>query len=228
MKKLSKAAQVSKLLKAKAKSLGLEVRASSKNFSGGNSVDIKVLKGSDKSFNELKEYSSQFKEGHFDGMNDIYEYSNSRDDIPQTKYLFIDDDRASEILKYYDENIWKTEKKWMWFDNELRSYEWIKQIKDEFKNDWQKTKKKGNNEKIYILRSRVYICGKCICNFRINGTSSTSNTRGDIMETITKIKVIRILKNHGHNNYNELKDFIKDLGNKEIYKLQQVKDWLGY
>jgi hypothetical protein len=56
----------------------------------------------------------------------------------------------------------------------------------------------------------------------------TSNTRGDIMETITKIKVIRILKNHGHNNYNELKDFIKDLGNKEIYKLQQVKDWLGY
>ena len=38
----------------------------------------------------------------------------------------------------------------------------------------------------------------------------------------------KILKNHGHNNYNELKDFIKDLGNKEIYKLQQIKDWLGY
>jgi len=137
MRKLSKAAQVSKLLKAKAKSLGLEVRASSKNFSGGNSVDIKVLKGSDKSFNELKEYSSQFKQGKFDGMNDIYEYTNSRDDIPQTKYLFIDDDRAVQILKYYDENIFRTEKKWMWFDNELRSYEWIKQIKNEFGNNWQ-------------------------------------------------------------------------------------------
>ena len=48
------------------------------------------------------------------------------------------------------------------------------------------------------------------------------------METITKNKVIKILKNHGHNNYSELKDFIKDLGNKEIYKLQEVKDWLGY
>jgi hypothetical protein len=138
MKKLTPAAQVAKLLKAKAKSLGLEVKSSSKNYSGGDSVTVKVFKGSDKSFNDLKEYSSQFKEGHFDGMYDIYEYSNSRDDIPQTKYLFIDDDRASEILKYYDENIWKTEKKWMWFDNELRSYEWIKQIKDEFKNDWQK------------------------------------------------------------------------------------------
>ena len=38
--------------------------------------------------------------------------------------------------KYYDENIFRTEKKWMWFDNELRSYEWIKQIKDE--NDTRK------------------------------------------------------------------------------------------
>ena len=138
MKKLKEAAQVAKLLKAKAKSLKLEVKASSKNFSGGNSVDIKVLKGSDKSFNELKKYSSQFKSGHFDGMNDIYEYSNSRDDIPQTKYLFIDDDRATQILEYYDENIFRTEKKWMWFDNELRCYEWIKQIKDEFKDNWQK------------------------------------------------------------------------------------------
>ena len=138
MRKLTPAAQVAKLLKAKAKSLKLEVKASSKNFSGGNSVDIKVLKGSDKSFNELKEYSSQFKSGHFDGMNDIYEYSNSRDDIPQTKYLFIDDDRATQILEYYDENIFRTEKKWMWFDNELRCYEWIKQIKDEFKDNWQK------------------------------------------------------------------------------------------
>tara|TARA_B110000238_G_scaffold52849_1_gene57715 strand:- start:186 stop:509 length:324 start_codon:yes stop_codon:yes gene_type:complete len=45
------------------------------------------------------------------------------------------------------------------------------------------TKKKGNNEKSYLLRSRLYICSKCICNFRVNGTSSTSNTRGDIMKT---------------------------------------------
>jgi hypothetical protein len=138
MKKLTPAAQVAKLLKTKSKSLGLEVKASSKNYTGGDSVTIKVLKGSDKSFNELKEYSSQFKEGKFDGMNDIYEYTNSRDDIPQTKYLFINDDRAVQILENYDENIFRTEKKWMWFDNELRSYEWIKQIKDEFKDNWQK------------------------------------------------------------------------------------------
>jgi hypothetical protein len=45
MKKLTPAAQVAKLLKTKSKSLGLEVKASSKNYTGGDSVTIKVLKG---------------------------------------------------------------------------------------------------------------------------------------------------------------------------------------
>ena len=138
MKTFTPSAQVNKLLKKKAKELGLEVKGSSKNYSMGCSVTVKVLKGSDDAFNKLKEYSYQFEYGSFDGMNDIYNNDNVRKDIPQTKYLFINDDRAAQIIEYYDENIWKTEKKWMWFDNELRSYEWIKQIKDEFKNDWQK------------------------------------------------------------------------------------------
>ena len=138
MKTLTQSAQVAKLIKKVALQNGMKVKASSSNYSMGCSVTIKVLKGSDKDLEKLKDYSDQFKYGKFDGMNDIYDNTNVREDIPQTKYLFIDDDRASEILKYYDENIWKTEKKWMWFDNELRSYEWIKQIKDEFKNDWQK------------------------------------------------------------------------------------------
>jgi hypothetical protein len=138
MKTLTQSAQVAKLIKKVALQNGMKVKASSSNYSMGCSVTIKVLKGSDKDLEKLKDYSDQFKYGKFDGMNDIYDNTNVREDIPQTKYLSINDNRASEILKYYDENIWKTEKKWMWFDNELRSYEWIKQIKDEFKNDWQK------------------------------------------------------------------------------------------
>jgi len=138
MKTLTQSAQVAKLIKKVALQNGMKVKASSSNYSMGCSVTIKVLKGSDKDLEKLKDYSDQFKYGKLDGMNDIYDNTNVREDIPQTKYLSINDDRASEILKYYDENIWKTEKKWMWFDNELRSYEWINQIKEEFKNDWQK------------------------------------------------------------------------------------------
>jgi len=54
MTKLSHSAQVNKLLKKKAKELGLDVRGSSKNYSMGCSVTIKVFKGSDDAFNKLK------------------------------------------------------------------------------------------------------------------------------------------------------------------------------
>ena len=33
---------------------------------------------------------------------------------------------------------------------------------------------------------------------------------------------------NGNNTYSELKDFIKDLGNKQAYDLQKLKWWLGY
>jgi hypothetical protein len=70
-------------------------------------------------------------------MTDMYEITNNRDDIPQTKYLFINDDRATVIMQSYDQNIFRSEKKWLWFDNELRWYEWLKQIKQEYQTNWQ-------------------------------------------------------------------------------------------
>ena len=99
MKTLSNAAQVAKLIKKKGKQLGLTLSASSQYFAGGNSVDVNITKGSDKAVDELKDFSSQFKYGSFDGMNDIYDYDNYRKDIPQTKYLSVNDNRASEILE---------------------------------------------------------------------------------------------------------------------------------
>ena len=48
------------------------------------------------------------------------------------------------------------------------------------------------------------------------------------METITKKQAMRALREHGNNSYSELKEFIKDLGNKQAYDLQEIKFWLGY
>ena len=39
---------------------------------------------------------------------------------------------------------------------------------------------------------------------------------------------LRLLKKHGNNSFSELKDFIKQLGNKNNYKLYDVLVWLGY
>ena len=48
------------------------------------------------------------------------------------------------------------------------------------------------------------------------------------MEIISKARTIKILKDHGHKNYSEFKDFVKNVGNKHIYTIKEVKNWLGY
>ncbi len=129
-KKLSKAAQVAKLLKNKAKELGMKVKASSQYFAGGNSVTVKVLTGSNINLKKLKDYSDQFEYGKFDGMNDIYNYDNVNDSIPQTKYLSVDDERAYYIAKdlkgdAYDDYTWSVN------GEKVRGYyQWVQQLKE--------------------------------------------------------------------------------------------------
>ena len=47
-------------------------------------------------------------------------------------------------------------------------------------------------------------------------------------EIITKENALKIIKNHGNSNFSELKDFIKECGNKANYKAIKVFYWLGY
>ena len=44
----------------------------------------------------FREFTGQFEYGHFDGMTDMYEYSNSRDDIPQVKFIFVENSYSDE------------------------------------------------------------------------------------------------------------------------------------
>ena len=44
--------------------------------------------------------------------------------------------------------------------------------------------------------------------------------------TITLKRAVFIINQHG--NLNELNDFFKELGKKKVYKLKDVKSWLGY
>ena len=46
---------------------------------------------------EIKAYCDQFQYGHFDGMVDLYEYTNRRDDLPQVKYVSVDFEHSDEI-----------------------------------------------------------------------------------------------------------------------------------
>ena len=44
--------------------------------------------------------------------------------------------------------------------------------------------------------------------------------------TITIKKAVSIIRQHG--NMDEIEDFFKTLGKKKVYKLKDVKEWLGY
>ena len=88
MRELTEAAKAAKAIKAELKkafpSIKFSVRSS--NFSMGNSVDIGWTNGPpDKAVEEI---TDKYEYGHFDGMIDLYKYSNVREDIPQAKYVF--------------------------------------------------------------------------------------------------------------------------------------------
>jgi hypothetical protein len=59
----------------------------SKTYTGGSSVDIEYIDAikSDRVEDIVKKYEY----GHFDGSQDLYEFSNYRDDIPQVRFVFV-------------------------------------------------------------------------------------------------------------------------------------------
>lgn len=79
-------------------------RVRSRNFSMGDAVDIYigayVGRGTFDQFNrefteptesmvKAREIVGKYQYGRFDGMTDSYEYTNSRKDIPQAKYVHV-------------------------------------------------------------------------------------------------------------------------------------------
>lgn len=90
----------------KQKMPNVQFKVHSENFSGGNSVDIYYTDGP--TSNSVEAITNKYQYGHFDGMIDIYEYSNTRKDIPQAKYVHVnrkmsDETRDKIIIKHNSE-----------------------------------------------------------------------------------------------------------------------------
>jgi len=95
----SSQAQVAAICKKYLKSLGVKCTAKSDSFSMGDSVSVSVEDQPPELMEKIEKELNQYQYGHFDGMSDMYEYSNSRKDIPQTKYLSISNHYSSEIYQ---------------------------------------------------------------------------------------------------------------------------------
>lgn len=97
MTKLSAHAHAAKLIRQEIKKHGLEARVRSESYAGGNAVTVTLYDAAPWTFEAVETFAKQFQQGHFDGMVDIYEYSNRRDDIPQVKYVFVQNDISDEL-----------------------------------------------------------------------------------------------------------------------------------
>ncbi len=86
-KKLSCAANTAAAIREELKTVfpGIKFSVTSSNFAGGNSVDIRWEDGP--TSDQVNAISKKYQYGSFNGMEDIYEHTNSRDDIPQAKYV---------------------------------------------------------------------------------------------------------------------------------------------
>ena len=67
---------------------GIKFRVRSSGFTMGDSVDVDWTDGPTR--DQVNDLIGHYQYGHFNGMEDIYEYSNNRSDIPQTKFLMVD------------------------------------------------------------------------------------------------------------------------------------------
>ena len=86
---------IRKELKAKFPTITFSVRSSS--YAGGDSVRIDYRNGVPSK--DVYAIVNKYQEGHFNGMEDIYEYSNDRNDIPQVKYVLVQRDIDNDIIE---------------------------------------------------------------------------------------------------------------------------------
>jgi len=84
---MRQAAECAKAIKQELKKAFPKVKFSIRSdyFAGGNAVRIRWQDGP--KTKEVDEIVGKYQYGHFDGMTDCYNYSNSREDIPQAKYV---------------------------------------------------------------------------------------------------------------------------------------------
>jgi hypothetical protein len=86
------AAEIRTILKTKFP--GIKFRVTSEGYSMGDNVNVSWTDGPKRE--DVESLICQYQYGNFNGMEDIYENTNSRDDIPQTKYLFCERSVGSE------------------------------------------------------------------------------------------------------------------------------------
>lgn len=82
---------------------GVKFSVKSSNFSGGDSVHIQWTDGP--TYEEVNNIVKKYQYGNFNGMEDIYEYSNRIEGLPQSKYVQTYREISDEVNKAVFESL---------------------------------------------------------------------------------------------------------------------------
>ena len=96
-REMSEVARCAKEIRQYIKSLNIPCRVKSHSYSMGCSVRVELDDLHPDTEEKIKSHTAKYQYGHFDGMIDLYEYSNTREDIPQTKFLFINNHYSKKL-----------------------------------------------------------------------------------------------------------------------------------
>lgn len=99
-------AQAAAIIRKHIKAHGIKARVRSSSASMMTAIDVDVTDLPPWAARELESYVRRFQYGHFDGMQDLYEYSNRDDSLPQVKYTQVhntmSDDMRADIEAWID------------------------------------------------------------------------------------------------------------------------------
>ncbi len=68
---------------------GLKFSCTSSVYSMGSSIRLEMNDQPPEISKAIQSLAAKYQYGHFNGMDDIYEITNSREDLPQAKYVFV-------------------------------------------------------------------------------------------------------------------------------------------
>ena len=97
VRELSVHAAAAREIRQYMKANGIAGRVNADSYAGGNSVNIYVEDMPPVAYQVLDDYAGRYQYGNFDGMQDLYEYSNVNRDIPQVKYVFVNNRITDEM-----------------------------------------------------------------------------------------------------------------------------------
>lgn len=84
-------------IRAELKRHGIKASVRSESYSGGSSITVDLQQDlSPAAVAEIKGFCNQYVRGSFDGMTDCYHYDNTRQDLPQVSYVFVNMDYSEE------------------------------------------------------------------------------------------------------------------------------------